>query len=258
MRFIQAKNYHSGRRSPILRIHIHSMEAPEKGETAESTANYFRTTDKKASAHYCVDSNSEVQCVKDEDTAFHVGNDNSKSLGIEHAGYARQSREEWLDAYGVAMLKRSAKICADLCRRHNIPAKWLDIVDLKENQKGISSHAYAAIAFGGSTHTDPGPYFPKDYYIDLVKNELGEGDDLANITDEEKALLLASAVKIEDLHSYFTRENDFRLEERIVNPLREHDAAMRNSLSGLVREVLGLNSDGKSDTEYIEWLRLKL
>jgi len=70
---------------------IHDIEGPEKVTSAESCARYFATMDdgRKASAHVCVDADSEVRCVPDEDTAFHAPGCNSDGLGIEHAGYKR-------------------------------------------------------------------------------------------------------------------------------------------------------------------------
>jgi hypothetical protein len=46
------------------------MEAPEGPQTAENIAAYFAKTSTKASAHVCVDNDSEVRCVSDADTAW--------------------------------------------------------------------------------------------------------------------------------------------------------------------------------------------
>ena len=52
---------------------IHTMESPEKPDTAESVANWFSgSTAPQASAHYCIDGNSIVQCVHDDDVAWHA------------------------------------------------------------------------------------------------------------------------------------------------------------------------------------------
>lgn len=68
------------------------MEAPEKGDTAENIANYFHTTVKQASAHICVDNNSIVQCVLDNDIAWAAPGANSDGIHIEMAGYAKQKK----------------------------------------------------------------------------------------------------------------------------------------------------------------------
>src|SRR5688572_29051390 len=101
-------------RRQVRLVVIHSMEAPEKGETAENVARYFQNPrDKngkpvKASAHLCVDSDSIVQCVLDNDVAYAAPGANSDGVHIELSGYAKQTRKEWLDAYGVLMFEKGA------------------------------------------------------------------------------------------------------------------------------------------------------
>lgn len=257
MQTIWAKQFYRGRRNSIKRIYIHSMEAPEKDQTAENVARYFSTIDRKASAHICVDNNSEVRCVRDEDTAFHVGNDNSSSLGLELAGYAKQTRNEWLDDYGKALLKRAAKIVANWCRVHNIPAVWLDVVDLKEGQRGISSHYNGGLAFGGTSHWDPGPGFPHDYFIQLVKEELGEGEDWLT-SEEAEAKLDEMNLRLIRIQNAFDDPNDKTFEQRIVTPIQRHATELRDSLSGLIRRVFDVPGDKSNDTSFIDWLRSKL
>lgn len=80
---------HVGRRAPVSLIAIHTMEAPEAAQTAENVANYFKRVD--ASAHWCVDNDSRVRVVKDEDTAWTLPGANSRSLNIEIAGYASRT-----------------------------------------------------------------------------------------------------------------------------------------------------------------------
>lgn len=171
LKFIEARWYTktSGRR--IDYIVIHDMEAPEKGETAENIARYFATTDTKASAHYNVDNNSIVQSVREQDIAYHAP-PNLHSIGVEHAGYARQSREEWLDAYGQDMLRLSARLVAELVLKYNLPVQWLSPDELRAGKRGITSHRNVSKAFGQSSHTDPGPDFPIGWYMDRVREAI--------------------------------------------------------------------------------------
>jgi N-acetyl-anhydromuramyl-L-alanine amidase AmpD len=198
--FVPAKWFTPGpRRCPITVLVIHDMEAPEGPKTAENVASYFKDPkDKdgnpvKASAHYNVDSDSIVCSVKDEDIAWHAPGANSNGIGIEHAGYARQTREEWLDEYSTATLKRSAKLVAELCIKYGIPVKWLTVDELKANQSGICGHVDITNAFnGGKGHTDPGPGWPRDIYIqwvqeayDRLTNSDDVPDDASNTTNEQ-------------------------------------------------------------------------
>lgn len=184
--FVQAKWYHPGGNLPVHRIVVHTMEAPEKGDTAESTARYFAAGSggRQASAHYCVDNNSIVQCVKETDIAFHAP-PNTGSIGIEHAGYARQTPADWADPYSLAMLDYSARLAADLCLAYHLPIVKRSPADLKAGKQGLCGHVDVSYAFGLSTHTDPGPAFPWAMYLDLVRHYAGETD----LTPEESKQL---------------------------------------------------------------------
>lgn len=168
--FVQARNFGKGRTATIDTIVIHSMEAVEKPDTAERVASWFGGPNAPmASAHYCVDADSVVQCVREADTAFHAPGVNQRSIGIEHAGYAKQSAEDWADPYSDAMLLRSAELVGELCRRYEIPVRWLDEAALKSGEAGITTHAAVSRAFRKSSHTDPGANFPFDRYLAMVE-----------------------------------------------------------------------------------------
>lgn len=181
--FVQARWFHPGGNTPVNRIVIHTMEYPEKPTAAEDIAKYFQRTDKKASAHYCCDDNSTIQCVKNADIAFHAP-PNTGSIGIEHGGYARQSAAEWQDDYSTKMLRdQSAPLVKLLMREFNIPHVWLGTQDLRAGYRGITSHNNVSKAFGQSTHTDPGPFFPVDDYMAWTQPDLNpnpQEDDMAS------------------------------------------------------------------------------
>ncbi len=105
---------------------IHSMEAPEKGETAENVARFFQNTERQASAHLCIDNNSIVQCVFDNDIAFAAPGVNSDGIQLELAGFAKQTREQWLDPYGVLLLENAANATAQYCPQVRHPPQTPD------------------------------------------------------------------------------------------------------------------------------------
>lgn len=167
--FVKAKNYYPSRTKKVQLIVLHTMEAPEKGTTAESVAQYFKTSGVKASAHYCVDNNSIIQCVYDSDTAWACKNANSNGIHIEHAGYAKQNTEDWMDEYSKAMLEISAQECALMCKKFDIPvqkAVFKSDSDYTVVKPGICGHA--DVPLHGS-HWDPGTEFPWEYYFELVR-----------------------------------------------------------------------------------------
>src|SRR5207253_463587 len=63
--FAQARNYTRGRARPVRLIVVHDMEAPTGATTAENVARYFAGAGApRASAHFSIDSDSVVQCVR--------------------------------------------------------------------------------------------------------------------------------------------------------------------------------------------------
>ena len=83
--FVQARNFTKGRSNKIDVLVIHTMETPENHDTAESVSNWFAgSSAPRASAHYCIDDNSIVQCVHDADVAWHAPGANHNGLGFEH------------------------------------------------------------------------------------------------------------------------------------------------------------------------------
>jgi hypothetical protein len=173
--FVQAKHYRKGRDGAnIDLIVVHSMEAPEKGNTAEAVARYFQTTTRPASAHYCCDNDSIVQCVKDGDQAAAAPGSNRQGLHIELAGYARQTGAEWGDAYSDAMLKRAAVLAAQKATLYNVPVKWVTVSGLRAGLRGFTSHLNVSLAWKRSTHTDPGKGFPVAKFLGYVEAEMAK------------------------------------------------------------------------------------
>ena len=188
LQFVQASGYTSGRPDgPPLWIVIHDMEANETPTTAENTAQYFATGagGRDVSSHYCADDTSVVQCVRLADVAWTVGNrpGNNRGINWELSGFAAQTREQWLDPFGVAMFGQIAPIIRSDAAKYGIPLRRCTIDDLKAFRPGITSHNDLGVAFGGTDHTDPGPNFPWDYLLGLLG-----GDDMS-YTFNDKALL---------------------------------------------------------------------
>lgn len=162
---------------------IHSMESLEKGDTAESTAHHFQTTEKKKSAHICVDNNSIVQCVLDNDIAYAAPGANHDGIQIELAGYAKQTEADWLDPYSSLVLDKAANATAQYCLKYSIPIQRLSNAKLKDGKtKGIVSHAQVSKVFELSTHTDPGEGFPWVLFLDRVKSHYDQRKALFGVT----------------------------------------------------------------------------
>lgn len=153
-------------------IVLHCMEYPEKPDSAEWCARYFAGLEgraPRASAHACVDSDSIVQCVPWDQIAWHAPGANTTGIGIEHAGYGKQSLADWMDAYSQSMLDLSAWLAAELCTKFQIPIDFVDASELLAGAAGITTHAEVTRAWRRSTHTDPGIGFPIGDYLRFVR-----------------------------------------------------------------------------------------
>lgn len=163
-----------GRRKVRIVV-IHSMESPEKGDTAESVGKWFQDAPRPASAHVGVDNDSTVQYVKDSNVAYGAPGVNHDGIHIELAGKSAQSKEEWLDPYGLKMLDRAADACAQFCLKYDIPVLHLGTNDLKAGRRGIISHWDATQVYKPNAgHTDPGPNFPWDFFLQRVRAHVVE------------------------------------------------------------------------------------
>jgi len=176
--YVQARNFgpllpefgKPGSRTVSL-IVIHTMEAPDKPDTAENVAAWFSGPDApRASAHYCVDNDSVVQCVRERDVAWHAQGANSNGIGIEHAGYAKETDADWQSPYNQGMLTLSAKLAARIAKEHGIAVEHRTVDELRSKIPGFCGHIDVNNAFNqGAGHVDPGPHFPWDQYLRLVQ-----------------------------------------------------------------------------------------
>lgn len=167
-----------------LWIVLHAMQYHEKGDSAEWCGNFFagRLPDGKggflppprSSANFSIDSNSIVEHVPAELVAWHAPGANQLGIGLEHAGFVRQTAAQWLDAYGKSMLSLSSRLCAELCEHFSIPCVYVDAAGLRSRQPGITTHEQCTKAWPekGGTHTDPGPGFPLQWYVGEVRKHL--------------------------------------------------------------------------------------
>ena len=148
---------------------IHTMEISERADAAEICARWFQSPVSEVSAHYCVDADSVVQCVREKDVAWHARGGNTNSIGVELAGFASQTTRDWDDPYSAAVLARAAALVADVCRRRTIPVRWLVAGDLVAGRRGLTGHVEVSSAFGKSDHWDPGDGFPVESFVDRVR-----------------------------------------------------------------------------------------
>jgi hypothetical protein len=160
----RARNDSGPRRASSVRhIVVHSTE----GGTAASVAAFFATS-AQASTQLVVDGRECYRCVPDLVIPWGAPGVNSSGIHIEHCGFARWSRAEWLGH--MPTLERSAAKAALAAWRYRIPRRWLSVAELRAGRAGFCCHVDATKAFSNNSgHWDPGDGFPRDVYLALVR-----------------------------------------------------------------------------------------
>lgn len=197
MKVITAKHHGGHTNLPITRIVIHATcpdvgyPSASRAGRAVSTANYFATTDRAASAHYVCDIAATVQCLSEGTIGYHAP-PNAHSIGIEicadggsrasfqNPGHA-YTREQWLSPQVWPAVERAAILARDICHRHHIPIRRLSVAQVRAGERGICGHNEVSEAFHRSDHDDPGPWFPWDRFILEVKGIPTEGMSMSDI-----------------------------------------------------------------------------
>ena len=142
---------------PVDMIVIHDIEG-----SSASAIKTFRDPNRRSSAHYIVSYDGHVtQMVAEKNIAWHAGNwdYNTRSIGIEHEGYAG------INTYTSKEYYASARVAASICSRWGVPM----------DRKHVIGHYQVPDPnnpklFGGSDHHwDPGPYWNWTGYLRLAQ-----------------------------------------------------------------------------------------
>ncbi len=180
--------------SDITHVVIHTVQGSYSG-----CISWFQNPDADVSAHYVVRSSDGqiTQMVAEEDKAWHVGEANGYSVGIEHEGWVDEPSTWYTDT----MYAASADLTADIIARNGISA----------SRSYIIAHSEAP----GATHTDPGSGWDWDYYMELVSGGSGgsttTGDIIGVVRDTdiyEGANLPGATVRIAETGETTTVASD--------------------------------------------------
>lgn len=163
-------NY-SARTAAVSHVTIHTTQGSYAG-----SISWFQNCSAGVSAHYVVRSSDGqvTQMVRESSKAWHVGNSNGYTVGIEHEGYIN-APATW---YTTAMYNASAALTRDILASHGLPQKvyngasgWNAVLpDANFNVKGHVNYA-------SQSHTDPGSGWDWARYKTLVAGGSGGGGD---------------------------------------------------------------------------------
>ncbi|MDG4826014.1 N-acetylmuramoyl-L-alanine amidase [Asanoa sp. WMMD1127] len=156
----------SGAKKLYIAIHNTSNDAPPKNE-----ASYAKRRTDSVSSHFYADASTVIQSLDTNYDAWHAGSSwgNQRAIAFELVGTNGSS-----EAYWRKVIDRVAPVIAKVCKAHGIPVQNLSVAQAKaKNVGGFVTHDDMRQAWGGTTHTDPGPNFPESYLIERVKAAMG-------------------------------------------------------------------------------------
>lgn len=164
---------HSGKANhPVKRVVIHSAVMDNTRGAARLLAAWNRNGTTGGSWHYAVDADEAFQCSFDSYVCWHAP-PNGNSIGIEMAdrpgtGTGRLGILRWQTPRNRRMLRRTARLTAELCLAYDLPLALLTVEGVRAGRRGIATHHTVSEAFGQSSHWDPGAW-PSAKFLRMVR-----------------------------------------------------------------------------------------
>jgi N-acetyl-anhydromuramyl-L-alanine amidase AmpD len=160
--WVTSPNYNSRGTTAISAITIHTTEGSYAG-----SISWFQDTASNVSAHYILRSSDGqvTQMVLEANRAWHVGTENSYTIGIEHEGYVAQTG--W---YTTNMYQSSAALVRNICTRRTIDPRTCYSgpsstgINVLSSAYKIKGHQH----YPNQTHTDPGINWNWVTYFNLI------------------------------------------------------------------------------------------
>jgi N-acetyl-anhydromuramyl-L-alanine amidase AmpD len=194
--FVQGRNSFTDADGKHFGIAIHNTSNANLA-SAEDEADFATRRTDGISAHFYCDKNSIVQSLDTNARAGHAGSTegNQNSIAVEITGLNSFTRQRWLDSVAWDKL---ASTLAFVIRTDpdyaGFTVRRASVAELRANPKikAFYGHDDMRRAFGGTTHTDPGPNFPWDHLIAVVKAALDEQEDDMFSDNDRNALTSAN------------------------------------------------------------------
>lgn len=166
---------------------VHSTSDP--GADADTLCRYWESGQTDYQVHYCVDWLGRCyHCVPDDRKAWHCGNGNFISIGIEICEPPEGASQDDLDA--------SWRYAVEACSAILVAHGW--------GPEDMRSHHRMSEHYGGSDHTDPDEYFERlghtwGEFVEAVRDYSGEDDDEVQQSDIDAIVsAVAESIKCDD------------------------------------------------------------
>jgi N-acetyl-anhydromuramyl-L-alanine amidase AmpD len=188
--YVQGRNDYSDRDGLHYGIAIHNTS---NDASDEAEASYAKRRTDGVSAHLYCDDDSVTQSLDLNARAGHAGSNigNDVAIAVEITGANGWSRAQWLanvawDKLGAALawvIRNDPDFAGFQVRRASVE-------EMRRNPrvKAFYGHDDMRRAWGGTTHTDPGPNFPWDRLFGAVNQALrGESTTTPTISNPQEA-----------------------------------------------------------------------
>ncbi|MGX9218022.1 peptidoglycan recognition protein family protein [Massilia varians] len=161
-------NY-SARTASVSHVTVHTTQGSYAG-----SISWFQNCSAGVSAHYVIRSSDGqvTQMVREADKAWHVGNSNGYTIGIEHEGYIANP-SAW---YTTAMYNASAALTKDILASRGLAQK---VYDGSSGWSAVPSDSLynvkGHVNYASQSHTDPGSGWDWPRYKSLVAGSTSGG-----------------------------------------------------------------------------------
>lgn len=175
---------HSGENNhPPQLVVIHSAVTECRTGMARLLGKWNTEGTTGGSWHYSVDPEETIQCSYDRFVVWAAPPNRTVYGGVldiemadrpvpspkltGRALQAAKARWRWSDDAHQKMLHRTAQLTAQLCAAYGLPPRYVGPVGQRLGRKGWTTHAARSLAYGQSTHWDPG-FWPRHRFARLV------------------------------------------------------------------------------------------
>lgn len=174
--FVQGRNSYADADHLHFGIAIHNTS---NNASDENEASYATRRTDGVSSHLYVDNDSVKESLDLDARAGHAGSriGNENALAVEITGGNGNGRDWWLANVDWAELSAAlAWIIQNDPDFRGFQVRRASVAEMRTNPKvqAFYGHDDMRQAWGGTTHTDPGPNFPWDKLIGSVKAALGQ------------------------------------------------------------------------------------